>query len=201
MKYLFVGGHNNGKRIELPDNPPPRIVMPVYPSEPSKYDAPAEYFEAIPFEAEGGRFIVYAIYGMSPLQVLEALIEKYPAPTPAATADPATAAELADLITNAVDEAIRKGTCSSYDDWQTLIYNLLAQHAPKSMEQNDFLKVFRDVKDIILPRKQQPSAPPEGVQHIGVDMGTGESWTAEKLIKLCNCGKPCYRTKNGVLLD
>jgi len=78
MKYLFVGGHNNGKRIELPDNPPPRIVMPVYPSEPSKYDAPAEYFEAIPFEAEGGRFIVYAIYGMSPLQVLEAMIDRYP---------------------------------------------------------------------------------------------------------------------------
>lgn len=56
-------------------------------------------------------------------------------------------------------------------------------------------------KPDVFEASYEPSAPPEGVQHIGVDMGTGKDWTAEKLIQLCNCGKPCYRTKDGVLLD
>ena len=69
MECLFIGGHNDGKRIEL-DSPKPRIVLPIYPKR-QKYildetfeDLKTEWFEAIPFEANGGRIYVYAICGM-----------------------------------------------------------------------------------------------------------------------------------------
>lgn len=38
-----------------------------------------EGFNALPFAADGGRFIVYALDGISPYQALQALIERYPA--------------------------------------------------------------------------------------------------------------------------
>ena len=82
MKYLCIGGHHDGKRVELAD-PRPRIVLPIYPKrEHSRYDEPVddletELYVALPFEANGGRFIVYAIDGMSAYQALEALIEGY----------------------------------------------------------------------------------------------------------------------------
>lgn len=84
MKYLFIGGHNDGKRVELHE-PLPKICLPIYPKRSNRIDEPfedykTEIFEAIPFEANGGRFWIYAISGMSPYQALQALIERYPDP-------------------------------------------------------------------------------------------------------------------------
>lgn len=36
--------------------------------------------------------------------------------------------DLTDLITNTIDTAIRESSCSSYWDWQDLIFTVLKQH-------------------------------------------------------------------------
>ena len=84
MKYLFIGGHNDGRRVDLQD-PLRIIVLPIKEKASlgicdKSSDYKTEAFKAIPFEANGGTFIVYALCGMSAYQVLHTLIERYPTP-------------------------------------------------------------------------------------------------------------------------
>lgn len=87
MRCLFIGGHNDGRRVEV-HNAIPIITLPVKKKPSIDIDEPSsmsdvfttEHFEPIRFEACGEVVTVYGLYGISPYQVLASLINCYPNP-------------------------------------------------------------------------------------------------------------------------
>ena len=79
MKYLFLGGHDDGKRIEVPEGHRTVVVRSIATGdlslERTTYDA--EIYEKILLRGEIEDFWIFVLKGMSGNEALRRLIEGY----------------------------------------------------------------------------------------------------------------------------
>lgn len=83
MKALFIGGPKDGVRMEI-ESPPRHMEFPYilndYGGPKFTDEVSSAVYQLMKYDCREDRFCIYAVYGMSYTDVMDALIDRYPVP-------------------------------------------------------------------------------------------------------------------------